>query len=920
MASTDPEPPSAAAGTAIHPLTCEDAASHARRYYARVTQKASGPKIDSYYTYRQLERDPAFTEAANWPSYFLSFPDDDDAIFQMFRPPVSPELELWLLEYIRVKWPDVDLSGVMTITADRTLHPLHIAAAIGLPSLVQRIAEEYKDSVNQLSVIGTPLYCALVGPTIFQQQGHRGSKSQDLATCLSLAKAESIHALLDAGAKGLNMTRPRFNTTFSVQWLAFEVCQYLCSPELFRRLYPPAQDRLGIEVDLQFTKHVTFPQEANFDPYGPQPHSKTVSERRRAYFEMLLVAFDGQLVNYGSVDNFTLLDNMWAGINRFWDLGGYDGTPFLSKIMPLHNTSDSQFHQLVRRAIDNLQVPVVTRLSCDPRFDPNLPLFDPSEIGDDHDDKGATLLHSVVRADDYALAILLMFRGADTRARDALGRTPLILCESPSMLKVVVANGGKTTDIDHLGRNIYHYAAACNDSELLEYLIENDPNRDEALTTRMLHDGLTPAAQAIVYPLVNFETEPRHSFFQIDMAKHLRGAVMLLTCGSSIPGSLHSDDVGSLTKAALRWSDEGLVGAMRKCGFRFDHVDEEGNTALHRISFAATGKLTRHLLEDCSTLPMLNNAGMSPLITIFENTYIPNSPISGRLAAMPHPVPKNFIGILDDKAYEELVHATVAAAPEGEERDQALAACFESFFDRIITVLPSDPGPLVELPLHESLVVAMRVFKKLKVLHAYWKLRGKSPAAGIARNFCAKKSTDLRQNPWWRYVMISLFAESLESPWRKERFSRLRKEDKAAFEDMLEWILLDYNHEESENEHLALLRALHFFFPIPAKVKGVPTVLAACRSRCSDKMLDIILCVAPPLANEEELAAARACLENDRFDGEMRLGLLDDHLERAARRSADSEGGGEEGEDEDEDAEEGREIPDEPCALQERPT
>ncbi|KAH6685850.1 hypothetical protein F5X68DRAFT_276595 [Plectosphaerella plurivora] len=883
MAAADAANESPAGAVAVHPLTHEEAASNAERFYAKITQKA--PKIDSYYTYRHLERDPEYIEAALWPSYYLTFLDD--AILEMFQPPVSPELELWLLEYLRIHFPEKDLFDVMAITSDRTLHPLHIAAALGLPSLCQSLAEDHEDSVNRLSPVGTPLYCALIGPRVFLERVPQDS--EPLYGCPSMSQLRTLWVLLDAGASGLNMTRPKFNTTLSVQSIALRVSEQLEYATVFRRLYPPEPGSMGIEIDLDFQKLVT--DHRNFKPNNLLFESKWVSTRRIAVqSELLLIVFDSNINECDDPDIGNLLDKIWDTMVQLCSSGG-GKMILLAAGLPLHNADDEEYKRLLRLAISCTQEATVERLSSDPRFDPSIKLYssdenidhgdytsdkndDPNSIRDPHD-RNVTLLHSVARDGHVSLVTLLLHRGADINARDYMGRTPLMLCESPDVLQKLMNKGGRTDDADFEGRTIYHYAAACSDHDILAFLRDNDPDFAQNLTTRSLRDGRTPAAQSIIYPLVNMPTTPRlEKFLQVDNHESLRAKMFLLKHGAEVPGSLYCDDAVTLAKAALTWGDADLVEAMQKCGFRFDQVDEDGNNALHLLNFAATPKLVRLLLKDCATLSMQNNNTRSPTETVFTNTYVSVSTTahSRWTAAMPNPVPLDFVGALDEEVFEELLLATAASTPGCEDQQQAFAMCYSDFYQNVILswlgLQNMEPD---HWPLPEAFTTAMKVFRKLGALKAYkeWQF-GNVPAADIANVFCWQQAI---QSKWWREIQLGLFVQAISDPRLVGERKSLSEDAMNAFEEMVEWFITEYSEETTDVDLDDVLRN---HLPIPEKIKDVPTMLVVCRSHCEYAVFESILCRRPVRWTvPDHMAAAKKLLrELDLDDLGRRANLL----------------------------------------------
>lgn len=135
--------------------------------------------------------------------------------------------------------------------------------------------------------------------------------------------------------------------------------------------------------------------------------------------------------------------------------------------LALNGASDQGHQEVVRVLLDN---------GANANFDP--------------EDDGVTPLHNAALLRNATIAWMLLRAGADPRAVDSDGRTPLHWCKNPVTAELLVKAGADINAVDSKGYNVLHVFATPReiiDSETVRYLIEEgiDVNAKD-------NSGLTP--------------------------------------------------------------------------------------------------------------------------------------------------------------------------------------------------------------------------------------------------------------------------------------------------------------------------------------------------------------------------------------------------------------------------------------------
>ncbi|KAM4058883.1 Ankyrin repeat protein [Hirsutella rhossiliensis] len=563
---------------------------------------------------------PDYSHAATrWLEYAEDhWPILQPRIIQLFTgPPQSFNFVQWALEYARETWParfgldcadprpTIDLTNHL---CNGSISPLHLAAALGLPNLVQTLLSSGTEA-DQPGPLGTPLYCALVGHHVLVAGDSPESWSTVLRHDPRLApRHAAVRRLLDAGPDCTWRFRWPGRRKASLAGLAFWFACLVNDHTIFERVLEG-----GATIDDDFAFLIS---DAKFVDCA-KPYKYTLGL-------LLTCAFDSTYDNMKEWP-WHRTDSVLEAIGDLMRQHQLDFACGLGQSRRLANVSDLQLPTLVRGAILDDEVCQVQRLSMDPRFDPNL-------LANEEVEGEGNIAHLAIEGDNLDVVDVLAAAGADFTARDGKNRTPLMRVESVAMLSKLVQLGLPTTDTDETGRNIWHFAAATNDLPLLEWLAANDPSKEENLTA-VTAEGYTPLEEALQYSRCSRghrrlsklggqevrPSEPVAAFYILSA-----GAV----CRNPPPFPLIS--------SAVDWGSVDLVRKLYAVGADPRAVDELGRTALHYLNISATPALVSLVQGFCSGLPVSGpdvdegrttegldiEAGLTPAETILTNTSL----------------------------------------------------------------------------------------------------------------------------------------------------------------------------------------------------------------------------------------------------------------------------------------------------------
>lgn len=540
---------------------------------------------------------------------------------QLFTmPPQSFSFVQWALEYARETLParfglgcadpapTIDLSNNL---CNGSISPLHLAAALGLPSLVQVLLHSGAGS-GQPSPLGPPLYCAFVGHRVLVVGDSPESWSAILRRGQRLAHRH-------AAVRRLLEFRPDCSWRFqwpgthsvSLAGLAFWFACLVNDYAIFEKVVEG-----GAVIDNDFAFLIS---NIDLDAYAmPQKHTLAM---------VLTCAFDS-LYERTEQWPWHRADSVFRAIDDLMTQRELEFGRYLGQGKRLAKVSDQRLPELIRGAILEDEVCHLKRLSIDPRFDPNL-------LANEDEEEEGTIAHLAVEGNSIDIVDVLIAAGSDFAAKDGNNRTPLMRVEGVPMLSRLMHLGISTTEIDVTGRNIWHLAAATNDVPLLIWLAANDRSKEENLAA-ITEEGYTPLEEALQYnrslrvhktlSTSGVEALPAHPVAALSILD--AGAV----CQQPAPFPLIS--------SAVEWGSLTLVQRLCAAGVDPRALDELGRTALHHLNISATPALVTLVQGLCDGLP-LNTAdadeehtaarsvigtGLTPAETILVNTSLVQTP------------------------------------------------------------------------------------------------------------------------------------------------------------------------------------------------------------------------------------------------------------------------------------------------------
>lgn len=561
---------------------------------------------DNYFqetlTLRTLrQRVPQYSEAASrWPDYaekyWLTL---ETPINTLFQTPSSFNFIQWALEYGREKHRDslgcdasspdtlVDLTDAL---CQGSVSTLHVAAALGLPSLCSVLLSETTKARKYTGSFGTPLLWALLGPRAL---GARAAGDHFNFTLFASwmpesdsceGRADTVALLIDAGADCKYNYRWTYAGEASLAGPAFWASIRTKKVSIFRRVVAG-----GAALDSSFRRLV-----ANLS---------ALRVKGPIVARLLTIALDYSL---RALADSTSSWNNWTfppvrQTIRKWMDGHHKTFVFGNESPRLQGVLDARFTELVTGAVSEGETFIVRRLVHDPRFKIEM-RFD-----------GGTLLHLAVELNRLDMVDFLIDRGADLTAVDDEGRTVLMLVESPDMLsKLVVDHGVSTKAVDYIGRNIWHFIASSNDLDCLAWLCENDPHKDENLVAKARNSN-TPLAEAFHF-LRDLPAEGRTPM----SAKPSTARILLQECKD--PACLSSET--PLTHIAVSWGELDLIESLVALGADFGVRDQHGRSPLHFLNLTATPSFVARLQELCDDSHIEDSLGFTPVEAIIANTAL----------------------------------------------------------------------------------------------------------------------------------------------------------------------------------------------------------------------------------------------------------------------------------------------------------
>ncbi|KAM5345198.1 hypothetical protein ACJ41O_011060 [Fusarium nematophilum] len=625
--------------------------------------------------------EPNYKKAATqWPKYAEKY-------WQKLRPQVCSLFRIqgpysnfrhynfvqWVLEYARETFPrtlgssalsprllleltDALCDGPKSEGEAGSVSPLHIAAALSLPSLCRDLISMGVAHINQPSLLGTPLFCALVGPKVLVTRTEPDSWSSLLVGGDSnVDLAATVLLLLDEGAdcsyrfhwKNTNTDEP-----VSLAGLAFWVALTTKYEAIFTRIVSQGgwldgaflqflqRDTLVMRGMLhrdRFARLLTYVYDLTLDRVVPlldPKHQATITDLKSTL---------SQLMKHAKL--------------KF----------AFSKDGKIPTLDDDRLPQVIRAAVLDFDATLVERLTSDPRFDPNL-LYDKRGTG-------GTILHMATEGSQLEIMDILIRAGADVRARDSRGCTPVMVVEETEALdKLILQHGASTVDEDNEGHTIWHLAANTNDVKLLKWLAENDPCKEQNLAA-VCRDSLTPLMASFAY-IRALETLPKGSRAIAPLAARF---LLDICCHKH----LDARNNHQLAHWAIQWGNPHLLAKIFEA---IPEANEDDPTLLQYLNMSASGDIVTMVLDKCQGRGQVSFPLGTAAETVITNTKL----IRGRSGfARPTAHPSCFPSMTGND-YAKLLTPEVLKS-----RDRRGRGLWARFCDDILTLLA---GPSAQHP------------------------------------------------------------------------------------------------------------------------------------------------------------------------------------------------------------------------------
>lgn len=581
---------------------------------------------------RQLTAPDYQKAASQWPLHAERYWNTlRPQICSLFRDPRSENFIQWVLEYARDKWPRIfgvsALSPVALVELTDalwggSLSPLHVAAALGLPSLCQDLLLMGAD-VNQETTFGTPLLCSLLGPKVLTMRAKQDYWSfvQQEESESPDSRADTVLALLDAKADC--SYKFRWMGTEPVVSLAGLTCQLALQCEnarVFSRL-----NEAGFLLDDYFLQLLQEPFVKESGRYSKETIGLVLTSAYDATFhkDIPRAPTESETDDDQSDVDQEELDTLKVKIRQaireiMWEL--HLDFRFSGESQRLEQVADDDFERFTRESVLLEEVGLLWRLAKDPRFNPNTPY---DSTGD-----GGTILHMAAENNRTDMIDFLIQAGADITARDANGRSPIMVTNNREVLdNLVLKHGAPTTDVNEAGFSIWHLAASTNDDDLIRWLLENDPQKTFNIN-RESDSGLTPFLCGLVSSLGTLKEDEKAN----GDPRPIAAKRILLEIGD-IPATWDSTPI---LHFAAEWGDLELLDFLLARRLDPRALDPRGCTILHRLNRRATTDFIYRLQSLCAGLPVLYE-GRTPAETIISNIELRRNPYENLIQNTAHP-------------------------------------------------------------------------------------------------------------------------------------------------------------------------------------------------------------------------------------------------------------------------------------------
>jgi ankyrin repeat protein len=426
--------------------------------------------------------------------------------------------------------------------------PLHIAAALGSWQLVEWLLD-LGSNINQMSVLGTPIHCALAGfRNLGKPVGHLWEQRDPDPT--AAMRGKTIEFLIEK-----NIDLPASYTNHLGNECSWSKLAFLSGIGSGRQHILVTLVAAGAKFDkggltgLETYNHLE--DAIGFDGESLEAllaKLKETNQDAEAWSDLLHAAIP--------LDTPMPTDLSREGVTRTTDLSVQE--------------LNQMFHDAIR--FDNVEA--IKLLSGDGRLDSRAVRHDDGEI---------PAVHIAVKWNSVdALEALLSF-GLDVDITNDYGETALHLATTENhasrfCILALLEHGASTTVVNHQGRSIWHVAAYSDNKTAIQILLDRDNDRYKA--------QLLPDKDGFV-PL----------FAAADKSQDDACEILLLHFGDLENLPRMSPKGLGLVHYAVRMDSLKLLHLLKAKGFDLSQQTDDGRTAFHFISRDANSDILELLIE-----------------------------------------------------------------------------------------------------------------------------------------------------------------------------------------------------------------------------------------------------------------------------------------------------------------------------------
>ncbi|TVY37053.1 Serine/threonine-protein phosphatase 6 regulatory ankyrin repeat subunit B [Lachnellula subtilissima] len=482
----------------------------------------------------------------------------------------------WARDYIHliVKYVPVDLEEVVHFIQMTELiclgrvSPLHMASAIGCVELCKLLLD-LNCSINQVSSMGTPVHCALIGaleysiPVEFDKWLHFGRGF------LGGRRAKVLDLLIKRGADISVPYRADNGKEYSCSKLAVDACMgrgvnhpLVKLVEAGGKLHDSAVSALKEEQDNE-DGHMKEAVEALVASLNEN------AQEDRVRSELLTLAL--QLRSSAAIELVKKKTQAYCHLD-------------------LEDLKEAFF-----RAIQYDQKEVIEELLTDHRLSPIAGFRTYNR----------TALHLAAETDSTNAIVLLLNLGAEVDARDELGLTPLHYAAAQKSsdehtISLLIDNGASTTVGDQNGRTVWHIAAENDNAIGLKTLIRVADSRQES--------HLLPDKNGVI-PLFTAAITFHRDAFEI-LLNQMKDVQYLL---NKCPKDLR------LVHYAVSMNSKKLLEMLDDKEGEIHQKTDDGRTALHFVPEHVDPAIVQKLIDVGLSPDMVDYDGRTPLHSLIQN-------------------------------------------------------------------------------------------------------------------------------------------------------------------------------------------------------------------------------------------------------------------------------------------------------------